>query len=206
MVRKTRSWFLDFRILLFHYFFPCIIIAYMKKPTKNILKKKKSDVVLKREAKEEIFCQAFATCFNGTKSAIRAKYSKRTATSIASKLLTKPHIIERIEILNKRTIDKLELTRDKVTREIAKIGFSNIKDFVDDDGNVKPIGDLADDHAAVISSIDVDSIFDKRGIARGTVKKMKLYDKMKALTTLDNMFKEDEGGNGDGERPDDKFL
>lgn len=178
----------------------------MKKPTKKPIKKKKSDTALKREAREEIFCQAFATCFNATKSAIKAKYSKRTATSIASKLLTKPHIIERIEILNKRTIDKLELTRDMVTREIAKVGFANIKNFVDDDGNIKPIGQLSDNDGAAISSLDVDSIFDKRGIARGSTKKMKMHSKISALKILDDMFKEDDGKGALTERPEDKFL
>lgn len=178
----------------------------MKKPTKKLVKKKKSDAVLKREAKEEIFCQTFATCFNGTKSAIKAKYSKNGAATTGSKLLAKPHIIERIKLLNERTIDKLELTRDMVTREIAKVGFANIKNFVDDDGNIKPIGQLSDNDGAVISSLEVDSIFDKRGIARGSTKKMKMHSKMSALKILDDMFKEDEGKGTPFERPEDKFL
>lgn len=168
--------------------------------------KKKSQFIIKREAKEELFCQRFSTHFNGTLAAIEAKYAKKSATSVGSKLLAKPHIIERIQELNKQTVDNLELTRDQVTREIAKIGFSNIKNFVDDNGNVKPIGQLEDDHAAVIGSIDVDSFYDKEGVLRGSNKKMKLHDKLKALQILDNMFKEDDDGGVLGERPDDKFL
>ena len=174
-----------------------------KKPTV----KKDSKATIKRKAKEEIFCQRFATHFVGCKAAIEAGYSKNGSGTTSSKLLKKTEIIERIKELNKKTVDNLELTRDMVTREIAKIGFSNIKNFVDDDGNVKPIGKLHDDHAAVIGSIDVDSLFNpKNGKFIGTTKKMKLHDKLKALQLLDNMFKEDDDGGVLGERPDDKFL
>ena len=178
----------------------------MTNSSKKIPKKKDSKATIKRKAKEEIFCQRFTTHFNGFKAAYEAKYAKKSAATTASNLLKKQHIIDRIAELSKQTVDNLELTRDQVTREIAKIGFSNIKNFVDDDGNVKPIGKLDDDHAAVIGSIEVDSIFDKRGIAQGNTKKMKLHDKLKALQLLDNMFKEDDDGGVLGEKPDDKFL
>lgn len=178
----------------------------MTNSSKNNTIKKDSKATLKRKAKEELFCQYFVTHFNGFKAAYEAGYAKPSAATTASNLLKKAHIIERIGELNKKTVDKIELTRDMITKELMKVGFSNIKNFVDDDGNVKPIGQLEDDHAAVIGSLEIDSIYDKKGIIRGNTKKMKLYDKLKALQTLDSRFKEDDDGDVLGQRPDDKFL
>jgi phage terminase small subunit len=197
---------------LFTYFFPYNIIAYMTKPTKktptkkkSIAKKKKSIATIKREAKEELFCQRFATHFNGTKAAIEAKYAKSGAHTTASNLLKKTEIIARIGKLTKRTTDKLELTRDMVTREIAKIGFSNIKSFIDDDGNIRSLKDVSDDETAAISSLEVESLLSKKGLLKGYSKKMKMHSKIEALKLLDNYFKEDEGEETP-DKPDDKFL
>lgn len=63
-------------------------------------------------------------------AAIRAGYSKKTAEQTASRLLSfvkvKEAIAEAMENREKRT----EITQDKVLRELAKIGFANMADYM----------------------------------------------------------------------------
>lgn len=67
---------------------------------------------------------------SATQAAIQAGYSKKTAEQTASRLLSfvkvKEAIAEAMENREKRT----EITQDKVLRELAKIGFANMADYM----------------------------------------------------------------------------
>ena len=57
------------------------------------------------------FVEHYAITFNGRVAAIRAGYSQRTATEIASENLTKPHIRAEVARLGQQTADELGITR-----------------------------------------------------------------------------------------------
>lgn len=63
-------------------------------------------VMAKLSSKQEAFCREYIVDFNGTQAAIRAGYSEKTANRIASQILSKLDIQERIaeliEVRNKR--------------------------------------------------------------------------------------------------------
>ena len=73
------------------------------------------------EEKQKMFCEEYLVDFNGTQAAIRAGYSKKTATEQASRLLTKvnvqEYLTELIENRNKRT----NITQDDVVADIIKV-------------------------------------------------------------------------------------
>lgn len=71
--------------------------------------------------KQERFCQEYIIDLNGKQAAIRAGYSERTAEVQASQLLTKLKVKEKIAELQKKTSDKLELTAEKVLRDIENL-------------------------------------------------------------------------------------
>lgn len=142
--------------------------------------------------KAKRFGQEYLTDFNATQSAIRAGYSKKTAYSAGQRLLKKVEVQEYIQALNKKVSDKLEITQERIKRELAKISFFNIKNLYDEKGNLKRIIDLDDDTAAAIGGIDVDEI--KFGELKiGETRKMKIIDKKGALDSLakiESMFTE----------------
>lgn len=79
--------------------------------------------------KQTRFCQEYLIDHCGTQAAIRAGYSAKTANEQASQLLAKLHIQEYIAAREKKIADKLEITAERITAELAKCGFSDMKQF-----------------------------------------------------------------------------
>jgi len=133
------------------------------------------------------FCQYYIQDFNATQAAIKAGYSAKTAKSIASTLLTKINIQAQVnKFVNERKV-RTQIDSDTVLLELLKIAKSDIRRVLDDNCGIKKISDIDDDTAACISSIEVDEIQDfDRGdkVFIGFSKKVKLWDKMKALDLL----------------------
>lgn len=79
----------------------------------------------KLTGKQERFCQEYVVDSNGTRSAIAAGYSKRTADVIAAENLVKPSIAERIAELRAETAKEFKLSKEAVIDmmvDVAKNG------------------------------------------------------------------------------------
>lgn len=113
---------------------------------------------LKNDQHEE-FCQQYLIDLNQTKAAIRAKFSKKTAAQQASRLLTKVNIQRRIAELQAARAERTEINQDKVLKELACLGHSNIKDYIKHaaDGFIqfKDIDKISEEDAKAIESIKV---------------------------------------------------
>ncbi len=86
---------------------------------------------------------------------------------------------------------RLDLTGEQVLRELARIGFSDIRQLFDEDGTLRPIRTLDEQTAAMISSLEHDAIYSGTGKNRklvGHTNKVKLWDKVQALVTLARHF------------------
>jgi phage terminase small subunit len=146
--------------------------------------KKKND---KLTAQQEVFCQAYAVHHTGTKAAIRAKYSKKAAAAIASRLLTIAKIKERIKKIEAKSLKKYEVSRESIIAEYAKLGYSNLSDIIDLSSGkpvLRPIEEIRPEALASISEIGTDS--------KGRIK-IKLHSKpssLEALAKINSMFKE----------------
>lgn len=71
--------------------------------------------------KQKIFCQEYIIDFNGTRAAIVAGYSKKTARSMASENLTKPDIQQHLkELINQRS-ERTKITQDEVVANIVEV-------------------------------------------------------------------------------------
>ena len=81
-------------------------------------------------AKQQRFVDEYLIDLNATQAAIRAGYSARTARSISNENLTKPDIQSAIEKGMKARSSRVEITQDMVLKELAKIGFSDIRKVV----------------------------------------------------------------------------
>lgn len=71
------------------------------------------------------------TAKDQTEAAIKAKYSPKTAAQQASRLLKKVKIQKEIArlkaILEEKTLD---ITKDRILKELAILGFADMKDYV----------------------------------------------------------------------------
>lgn len=77
--------------------------------------------------KQRRFVDEYLIDLNATQAAIRAKYSAKTADRIGPELLGKTCVAEAIQQRMKDREKRTEITQDKVLRELAKIGFSDIR-------------------------------------------------------------------------------
>jgi phage terminase small subunit len=162
---------------------------------------------------EQRFVDEYLIDFNGTR-AYQAAYpavAKTSARACAYKLLTKDHIQAAIAEGARRTAAKLELTRERILRETARIAFFDPRKLFHADGTPKEVTELDDDTAGAIAGIEViEELADgerderqahggslkrrQRGPVIGYVKKYKVADKNSALergARFLAMFKED---------------
>lgn len=73
------------------------------------------------------FCEEYLIDLNATQAAIRAGYSEKTANRIASELLSKLDIQEKITELKAERAKRTEMTQDSVIQELAAVTRAEIK-------------------------------------------------------------------------------
>jgi phage terminase small subunit len=76
--------------------------------------------------KQKKFCELLDACENQSEAAREAGYSKRTAASIAARLLTNINVQRYLEELRVERRKNTGITANKVLSEIAKIGFAEV--------------------------------------------------------------------------------
>ncbi|ENX03607.1 hypothetical protein F900_00701 [Acinetobacter modestus] len=148
--------------------------------------------------KQQRFVDEYLVDRNATQAAIRAGYSQKTATVIGAENLTKPNIQEAIKLGEAEIAERTKITQDRVMKELEKIGFSNMLDYITITNGGDPVTDfsaLTRDQAAAISEITVEEYTEGRGEDARNVKrtKFKLSDKRSALVDMGRhlgMFKD----------------
>jgi len=143
--------------------------------------------VPKLNAKQKTFVEEYLIDLNATQAAIRAGYSEKTAYSIGSELLKKPEIQEAIALAMKARQERTQVTADMVVAELAKIGFSDLRNVLTAQGHLIDPPDWDDDTAGAISSLEVVRTHtpgeDKDAPIEYT-HKIKVWDKNSALEKL----------------------
>jgi phage terminase small subunit len=146
----------------------------------------------KLSIKEEKFCAEYVVDENGTRAAIAAGYAPNSAAVAASRLLKKANIQAQIAKLRDKSLAKLEISRERVLAEIAKIAFLDPRKFFNSDGSVKQPGEIDDDTAASLAGLEVCELFEGAGEqkhAYGLLKKIRIADKRSALELLGKHLK-----------------
>lgn len=143
--------------------------------------------------KQRRFVDEYLIDLNATQAAIRAKYSAKTAASQGERMLRNVEIQRALAKRMKDREQRTEITQDRVLRELAKIGFSDIRKAVKwgetelrvsegEEGELMPFHGLAllgsdqidDDTAAAISEVSEG----REGL------KVKFHDKKGALVEM----------------------
>lgn len=140
--------------------------------------------------RQMLFCMEYINCrFNGTEAAKKAGYSENTANEQAARLLANVSIQKFIQELKNDLGKRVGITAEMIAVEMGKVAFSNIGNMMTVDGGIKQIAVMDEKDSAVISSLEV---FEEKardtGDVIGFTKKLKLYDKLKALSDLNVML------------------
>ena len=131
--------------------------------------------------KQARFVEEYLLDLNATAAAKRAGYSAKTAEVIGYENLRKPQIAEAVTEAQKARSERTEIDQDEVLREIHRLGFSNIADYVEwgpDGVRLKESAGMSDEALRCI--LEVSETKTDKG---GTVK-FKLHDKKGALELL----------------------
>lgn len=153
--------------------------------------KKKTTKPQKLTDRQERFCLEYVVDLNATQAAIRSGYSPNGAAVNAAKLLINNNIKKKIAQLQAEIAKRTEITADMVVRELAAIGFADVRECFDQNGNILNPKKLPDSIAKVVAGIDVIEI--KKDIK---VKKIKMWNKVAALESLAKhlgMYQQDAG-------------
>ena len=138
-------------------------------------------MVGKLSPKQKRFVDEYLIDLNATQAAIRAGYSKAAAGSVGHEILKKPEIAKAISEAQAAREQRTQITKDRVLQELAKLAFFDIRKIYSDDGALLAIKDIDDSSAAAISGIESSELKAEDGTAFGTIKKVKISDKVAAL-------------------------
>lgn len=130
--------------------------------------------------KQKIFCEEYLVDFNATRAAIAAGYSEKAAKEIGAENLTKPNIQKFIKERQNTLINKLHITQEAVLQELAKIGFSNVKDFVNGGNSILELKGIETEKTAAVSGVK--TTFNEN--TNTTTTELKFHDKVSALEKL----------------------
>lgn len=142
--------------------------------------------------RQEIFCQEYAVSLNFRDAALKAGYSENMAEHKHRQLLDNPLIKERLREIKAPTIARLQMTADHVLQELFRIATCDIGQAFNEDGTMKPIHEIPEDVRRAIQAVEVEQLFDGTGADRyqvGHTKKIRFWDKNKALEMLGKHFK-----------------
>lgn len=106
--------------------------------------------------KQLAFVREYLLDLNAAAAARRAGYSPRTARAIGQENLTKPDIRAAIAAETERRADRTRVTQDRVVKELARLGFTDMTDFVEwgpSGLTVKPSSDLSDDDSPAVTHV-----------------------------------------------------
>lgn len=139
--------------------------------------------------KQQRFVDEYLVDLNATQAAIRAGYTAKFANTNARKLLQNTTIATAIQDGVDKRLSRTEITQDAVLKELAKIGFANMMDYMSIDKNGDPFVDfsaLTRDQAAAISEVVIEEYKEGGGDDAREVKrvKFKLMDKRAALVDI----------------------
>ncbi len=145
---------------------------------------------------QQIFVDEYVKDRNGSRAykvAYKAVKKDETARVCASQLLTKPNIEAAIQEALQKIHEEAKIEAADIRKELAKIGFSDIRKIFTEHGALKRPQDWDDDTAASIQSVEVVT---KLGGVDGEgnkeieyVHKIKTWDKKGSLELLGKELK-----------------
>ena len=131
--------------------------------------------------KQERFVQEYMIDSNATQAAIRAGYSEQTAAEQGYQLLQKTSVKKAVAEAMQTRSERTEITADQVLKELALIGFSDMRDFTSWAPNgvmLRESRELTEGQARAVAEVS-----ETKTEHGGTVR-FKLHDKRASLVDI----------------------
>lgn len=143
----------------------------------------------KPHRQRELFAKEYVIDLNGTRAAIAAGYSAKTADVKASQLLAEVKVQRLVDNLLSARASKLDLKAEQVVEELRRLAFANMQDYMRVNADGWPELDLSTltrDQAAAIQEFSEDATGgtgdgERRQVLR---RRFKLADKRGSLELL----------------------
>lgn len=129
------------------------------------------------------FADKYFETLNASESAIYAGFSADTARQQGWQLLQREEVQEYLQKLRTEYQEQSGINKQRILDEYAKIAFSDVRELFSETNTLLRIGDIDDNMAGAIMSVESDEIF-MQGQTIGETKKVKLYNKLQALDSL----------------------
>lgn len=144
--------------------------------------------------KEARFVQEYLVDLSAAQAAIRAGYSEHSARNCGYDVLHRPHVEAAIQEAMAARAKRTEISQDTVLRELLAIARSDIGELFDADGKLRPLAEIPEQARRAIAAIETETRKDVLDETAGeaeevTTKKVKLWDKPKALELLGKHLK-----------------
>lgn len=154
------------------------------------------DIVDELSPKGQMWFWAYLKSKDATSAAIHAGYEEKSARKQGHRLLTSPRVKRALDVHTSELAVTTGVTPERVILELARIAFLDLSNAIvvmGEDGSRGIDFDMLDDEQLrCLSEIttDTNSRYDKDGSLSSstTKKKIKMYDKMKALDMLARHF------------------
>ncbi|MCD1644151.1 terminase small subunit [Aurantimonas coralicida] len=105
--------------------------------------------------KQERFVQEYLVDLNATQAAIRTGYSAKTAKQQGQRLLTNADVQAAVSAAREEASERSGVTIERALQEMARLGFSDIRNIFTEGGQLKHPSSWDDATAAAVSSVKV---------------------------------------------------
>jgi len=141
-------------------------------------------------AKQRRFCEEYVIDWNASRAALAAGYGKKSAEVTGNRNLHKPAVKAYIEEIQKDLAQLAGLSQLRNLNEYKKIAFCSIADLHNTWIERKDFEQLTTEQKAAIESIDtkIEIKDGKHGSTEVQYVKIKLFDKLKALDSINKML------------------
>lgn len=139
--------------------------------------------------RQRVFVQHYLTYGNKTEAAKAAGYKSRQAESAASRLSRNVKVAATLAAGRARIAERWDMTREKLGKELERIGFADMGHYLKVDPDGEPALDvsaLEDGRSAALAEVTVDQSTIGEGDKAITRKrtKFRLWDKRQALVDI----------------------
>jgi len=134
---------------------------------------------------QEAFVTNLLTKLNQTDAYRNAGYKAKKPDRAANQLMRNNKVVARVAYKRAVLAKLTDVTAERVIKELAKIGFSDIRDYLGTDNEIGDISTLEPELTAAVESVQSDIRHDS-GDSRGYTEKvkLKLHSKLSALDML----------------------
>lgn len=133
--------------------------------------------------KQQRFCEEYIIDWNGTRAAIAAGYSEKTAYSIGSENLRKPEIKDYIAECKNKIEELAGVSKLRAIKQLSRMAFADISEAYNDDGTLKPLSQMSEDLKATFEGVETMTIGEV-----SEVQKLKIASKRGAIQDLAKML------------------